>query len=78
MIIPANANELKSAEQFCNNIYEYDSETHSLRTSGSGKTKREASYSEGSGVNKAEDNKTMNYANLNSNFITYRTCPNCP
>lgn len=43
MVTQVNANEVKPEDQLSNNIYEYDSETHTLKIAGSSQTQSEAS-----------------------------------
>ena len=59
MVRQVNANEVKPEDQLSNNIYEYDSETHTLKIAGSDQTQSEASNSGDQGNPEEENEKVI-------------------
>ena len=59
MVRQVNANEVKPEDQLSNNIYEYDSETHTLKIAGNEQTQSEASNTGGLGDSNTEDKETL-------------------
>lgn len=68
MVKQVNANEVKPEDQLSNNIYEYDSQTHTLKIAGSEQSQKEVSRNDGTGDFEEKSEETHSHGERESDL----------